>query len=79
MTTIDHTPPTEPPAEPAPAVSDTAAVHSTALAWTRLVLSTLVVLLGVVISLVGPMELGIALVAAGLGGASLRVIINIRR
>ncbi|MER7057642.1 hypothetical protein [Streptomyces sp. NPDC000351] len=87
MAIIDRTPPMEPPAEPAqraraavpaPAVSDTAAVHSTALAWTKLVLYTLGVALGVVIGLMGPMELGIALLA-GLGGAGLRIIINVRR
>jgi hypothetical protein len=84
---IDRTPPVEPSAEPAqptraavpaPAVSDTAAVHSTALTWTKLVLYTFGVALGVVIGLMGPMELGIALVA-GLGSAGLRIIINVRR
>ncbi|MGW4937322.1 hypothetical protein ACWEQH_30695 [Streptomyces sp. NPDC004166] len=80
---VDRTPSVEPPAEPAqpaPAASAsaTAAVHSTALAWTKLVLYALGVALGVVIGLWGPRELGIAILV-GLGGAGLRIIVNVRR
>lgn len=85
MATIDRTPSAEPPAEPAqqipaPPVSDITSVHPTALAWAKLVLCALSVVIGVVIGLTGgPMELGIALVGAGLGGAGLRIIVNVRR
>ncbi|MFZ4248609.1 hypothetical protein ACOZDF_25430 [Streptomyces griseoincarnatus] len=80
MTAIDRTPPAE-PAQPIPAApaSGTAAVHPPALAWAHLVLSVISVVLGGVIGLTGPVELGIALVGAGLGGAGLRIIVNVRR
>lgn len=52
---------------------------SSALAWAQLALCTVSVICGVIVGLSSSTALGIALVGAGLGGAGIRIVINVVR
>lgn len=83
MTITDGMPPQVPPSttpQPAgPPEPERPARPSQALAWAQLVLCAVSVICGVYIGLKYSTELGSTLAGACLGGAGIRIIINVRR
>ncbi|CAM5478082.1 MULTISPECIES: hypothetical protein [Streptomyces] len=83
MATSEGTPPRVPepttpePGHPPETARSTRA--SSALAWAQLALCTACVICGVIIGLKHSEDLGKTLVGAGIGGAGIRIIINVRR
>ncbi|MDQ0762006.1 hypothetical protein QF027_004641 [Streptomyces canus] len=83
MTTTDGTPLRVPnPETPQPAhlpEPEMPTRPSSALAWAQLALCTASVICGVIIGLTCSITLGAALASAGVSGAGIRIVINVRR